>query len=82
MYFKEIYDISKNNKYIPDQIRVLSNIAFIYYLMQDYEEALYFLKKAIEISTINNYTKDIFYAYIVMANVYIKLNEYNKVNVN
>lgn len=75
-YFTEMKDISERNHIIIYEIIALTNLASSYCYEFEYEAALQYFLESLKKSKKVDYESNIFYCYIYLSFVYLKLEDY------
>lgn len=77
-YFKQVYELSREENDIYNEIIALSNIGFTYYMLQEYDTSYNYFVKAISKAKQYDYTNMIFYDYTYLASIYYKFGNYGE----
>jgi len=77
-YFKQVYELSREDNDIYNEIIALSNIGFTHYMLQQYNTAYNYFIKAINKAKQYDYSNMIFYDYTYLASIYYKFGNYGE----
>lgn len=77
-YYKKAADICKNNNFIIREILSNYYLGEVYYNEQDYNHALVHFQKVEENSTQYDLGSNLFYSYIFLCKIYLRMGNYKK----
>lgn len=77
-YFKQVYELSKENNDVYDEIVALSNIGFTYYMLKEYDTSYDYFIKAINKSKKYDFNNMAFYVYTYLGNIFYKFGNYGE----